>query len=73
MVFIKFIIEPTGEITSAEIIKGFNTECNQEALRVISISPKWKPGTQSGRPIRQSYTLPIKFNLDEWLDNSRRR
>jgi len=64
-VFVKFIIESTGEITNAEVVKGFNGECDQEALRLISSSPNWVPGMQSGRAIRQSYQLPIAFKLSE--------
>ena len=62
-VFVKFIIEPSGAISNIEIVKGFNPDCDQEAIRVISTSPNWKPGTQSGVPIRQAYTLPISFKL----------
>jgi protein TonB len=65
-VFVKFIIEMDGAITNVELVAGFgNIEINQEAIRIISIMPKWIPGTQSGRPIRQTYTLPIAFKLAE--------
>ncbi len=64
-VFVKFVIEPTGVISSIEVVKGFNGECDKEAARVISIAPRWKPGKQSGRPVRQAYTLPITFKLSE--------
>ncbi|MBI1770489.1 MAG: TonB family protein [Bacteroidetes bacterium] len=64
-VTVKFIIEPDGSITNPQILKGFDRECDKEAIRVISIMPKWKPGTQSGRPVRQSYVIPIGFSLSE--------
>jgi len=64
-VFVKFVIEPTGVISGVEVVKGFNGECDKEAVRVISIMPKWKPGRQSGRAVRQSYQLPIAFKLAE--------
>ncbi len=64
-VFVKFVIEPTGAISNVEVVKGFNGECDKEAQRVISIMPKWKPGRQSGRAVRQSYQLPIAFKLAE--------
>jgi len=64
-VFVKFVIEPTGAISNVEIVKGFNGECDKEAQRVLSIAPKWKPGRQSGRAVRQAYTLPIAFKLAE--------
>jgi len=64
-VFVKFVIEPTGVISNVEIVKGFNGECDKEAQRVLTIAPKWKPGRQSGRAVRQAYTLPIAFKLAE--------
>ena len=35
-----------------------------EAIRVISIMPKWKPGMQKGQPVRVKYTVPVTFRLD---------
>jgi len=64
-VYVKFVIEPTGTISNIEVLKGFNGECDKEAARVLSIAPKWKPGKQSGRAVRQAYTLPITFKLSE--------
>jgi protein TonB len=63
-VFVKFVVEQSGEITNVEVVKGFNAECNQEAMRVISKSPNWKPGRQQGVPVRQAYTLPIAFHVN---------
>ncbi|MFN5318329.1 MAG: energy transducer TonB [Bacteroidia bacterium] len=42
-------------------ILGFGL--TEEALRVVSLMPKWEPGRQDGKPIRVQYTLPIKFTL----------
>lgn len=62
-VFLKFVIEPTGVISNVEVLRGFNTECDREAVRVLSMAPKWKPGKQSGRAVRQAYNLPITFKI----------
>lgn len=62
---VKFVIEPDGAITNATILRGFDYECDQEALRVVRNMPPWKPGTQGGRKIRQAYVLPIKFRLSK--------
>ncbi|HTH55075.1 MAG TPA: energy transducer TonB [Cyclobacteriaceae bacterium] len=65
----KFIIEPDGKITNGEILRGFQTDCNNEALRLIQSMPRWKPGTQGGRPVRQAYVLPVRFRLSDILLN----
>lgn len=64
-VTIKFIIERDGAITNAEILRGFYEPCDSEALRLIQGMPRWKPGTQRGRSVRQSYVLPVRFRLSE--------
>lgn len=63
-VFINFIVEPDGSITNAKVLKGIGGGCDEEALRVVNMMPKWKPGTQHGKPVRVSYNLPVKFTLD---------
>lgn len=60
-VFVSFVIEHNGSITNGQVTKGINPQCDQEALRIISIAPNWKPGRQSGRTVRQGYTIPIGF------------
>lgn len=64
-VFVKFIIEPDGTISNVDVSKGFDGACDREAVRAISSMPKWKPGRQGGRPVRQAYTLPVVFKLAE--------
>ena len=37
--------------------------CESEAVRVVSMSPKWSPGVQKGQPVRVQYNVPITFDL----------
>ena len=39
-------------------------ELANECIRVVKLMPKWKPGTQNGKPVRVAYTLPLKFKLE---------
>ena len=63
-VFITFIIEKSGEITNIKVLKGVDEILDNEAIRVISIMPDWKPGMQRGKPVRVQFNMPIQFNLD---------
>ena len=63
-VFVGFVVDADGKIADASIIKGISADCDKEALRVVQMMPKWRPGKQSGRPVRVKYVLPIKFKLD---------
>ncbi len=61
--FIKFIVTENGTVNNAQVIKGCNgcPDCDKEALRVVNLMPKWKPGRQDGKPVKVYYNLPIKF------------
>ena len=63
-VFVSFIISPQGEVTNVELVKGFFPDCDKEAMRVISLMNKWKPGMQNKMPVAVKMVLPIKFKLD---------
>ena len=67
-VFITFIIEKDGKITNVKALRGIGGGCDEEAIRVISMMPNWKPGTQRGQAVRVQFNMPIKFNLDTDLD-----
>jgi periplasmic protein TonB len=62
-VYIQFVVEKDGSITDVHTIKGIGGGCDEEAERVIKISPKWKAAKQRGRPVRQRMVLPITFKL----------
>lgn len=36
----------------------------EEAVRVVSGMPKWKPGVRNGIPVKVEYELPINFRID---------
>jgi protein TonB len=61
-VFVQFVISEDGSISQQKIIKGIGGGCDEEALRVLSLS-KWKPGKQRGRPVKVRMVLPIHFKL----------
>lgn len=63
-VVIKFVVEKDGSITKASILREIGGGCGKEALRVVNTLPKWKPGKQSGRPVRTEFTLPVQFELN---------
>lgn len=60
-VYVSFIIEKDGSVSTATIVSGLGYGCDDEALRVISSLPKFTPGKQNGYPVRVKYTIPINF------------
>jgi len=62
-VFIEFVISKDGSVTNVKCIKGIGQGCDNEAIRVISISPVWKPGKHEGKNVNVRMILPITFKL----------
>ncbi|MGC4020898.1 MAG: TonB family protein [Cyclobacteriaceae bacterium] len=60
---VPFIVEPDGSVTNIGVVRGVSEDLDQEAVRVISISPKWRSGIQDGKFVRQSLVIPITFKL----------
>jgi TonB family protein len=64
-VYVTFIVERDGSLTDVKVLRGPGHGLNEEALRVIKSSPKWKPGTQDGKKVRIAYTIPVNFTLQK--------
>jgi TonB family protein len=62
-VFVGFVVEKDGSISNVKVLKGIGGGCDEEAVRVISSMPKWKPGKQKGKPVRVNYQIPISFQI----------
>lgn len=62
-VFVTFVVERDGKVTDVQILRGIGGGCDEEAVRVIKMMPKWSPGMQRGKPVRVQYRMPIKFTL----------
>jgi len=64
-VIVSFVCEKDGSLTDIKVARGIGDGCDEEAVRVLRASPKWKPGIQNGRPVRVAYSVPISFTLAE--------
>lgn len=62
-VMVDFIIDKEGKVTDVRVVKSVDPELDEEAVRVVSASPKWKPGRMGGRKVRTSVTVPVEFRL----------
>ena len=62
---VDFIIEKDGSVTNVRVSKGVSDELDDEAVKVISASPKWKPGRVDGEKVRTAMTIPVEFRLEK--------
>lgn len=64
-VIVKFTVEKDGSITDVEVVRGVHPALDEEAVRVVNMMPKWKPGTQMGDTVRTKFTLPVLFKINQ--------
>jgi hypothetical protein len=58
---ISFIIEVNGSVSNAEITADLEGGLGKEAIRVVSLSPRWKPGVHRGKLVRVINEIPIRI------------
>lgn len=62
-VVVSFIINKDGSIASPTIVQSVDPALDREALRVVKMMPRWKPGLQNGKPCRTMFAIPVNFQL----------
>ena len=62
-VTLQFTVEKDGSVTKVKVLRGVDPSLDKEAVRVVSMSPKWKPGRQRDRAVPVTYTFPVIFQL----------
>lgn len=60
---LSFVVEKDGSISDIKEIRSPDESLTIEAIRVLSLAPKWKPATQRGKPVSSRVFLPITFRL----------
>ena len=66
---VQFVVEKDGSLTEVKAIKGIGADCDSEAVRVLQNAPRFKPGSQNGKPVRVRMVVPITFKLNEGKTN----
>ena len=61
--FVRFVVNKDGSISDIECTRSPDPSLAEEAVRVVSLMPKWTPATQGGKSVRSRFNLPIMFKL----------
>lgn len=69
-VFLSFIVEDDGQLSDIKVTRGIGGGADEEAVRLLSASPKWTPGTAEGHPVKVKYNIPITFALNNGSGSS---
>lgn len=60
-IYVSFVVNTDGNLTDIRILRGISKSLNNEALRIVSLMPRWIPGTQGGTAVKVRFYLPIRF------------
>lgn len=62
-VTLQYTIDVDGSVKNVKVLRGVEPSLDKEAVRVVSSSPKWKPGMSKNQPVPVTYTFPVIFQL----------
>ncbi|WP_316804212.1 energy transducer TonB [Pedobacter nototheniae] len=60
-VVVSFIVDLDGTVRNEKIVQHLSDVQDEEALRMIRMSPKWKPAIQNNQIVRSSYQIGLNF------------
>ena len=62
-VIIRFAVNANGAVCDVQVVKGVDPSLDEEAIRIISSSPRWTPGKIKGKPVKVQFSFPVVFEL----------
>ena len=62
-VMLQFTVGADGKVSNVRVVRSVDPSLDKEAVRVVSMSPKWTPGKQRDRAVKVTYTFPVIFQL----------
>lgn len=62
-VTVQFTVQTDGSVSNVRVLRGVHPELDNEAVRVVSASPKWKPGKYKDKVVPVTYTFPVIFQV----------
>lgn len=62
-VLVDFVIDRKGHVKDVRVLKGVDPLLDDEAVKVVSVSPDWKPGKVNGKPVDCRMSVYVEFRL----------
>jgi TonB family protein len=62
-VLVRFVVTEDGSVKDVTVVRGVSPGLDKEAVRVLRMLPRFKPGMQQGKPVSVYYNIPIVFKL----------
>ena len=68
-VIVSFIVNEDGHLSDVGVMSSVDESLDNEAVRMVSEMPAWKPGSKDGKPVKVRYNIPVNFRLDRDNDD----
>lgn len=62
-VLCSFIVQPDGEITHVNVLRGVEPSLDREAVRILGSMPNWQAGRINGTRVPVYCIFPVTFRL----------
>ena len=62
-VILQFVVTAMGDVSRIVVVRKADPLLDTEAVRVVSLMPRWRPGKQDGNPVAVYFALPVIFNI----------
>ena len=62
-VVVQFVIDSKGIPENIKILESVHPLLDAEAIRLVSIMPRWEPGKVDGEVVKVSFSLPVSFGI----------
>jgi len=60
----QFVIDKTGQLINARIVEGVYEDFDMEVIRLLSLSPQWKPGKDKGEEVNVMLSIAVDFKIN---------
>lgn len=64
-VLVDFVVDEKGEVRDVQVSRGIHASLDDEAIRVVAASPKWRPGRHRGKKVKVAMTVAVDFRLEK--------
>jgi hypothetical protein len=62
---ISVIIEKDGTTSNIKLVQGLGYGCDEDAMKALKNSPRWRPGTVNGDPVRVKCSVPVNIDMSD--------
>jgi len=63
-VIISIVVEKDGTVTNKEFVRRLCDGFDENAMKVIDLMVKWKPGIKNGKSVRTKLNLVVRWKLE---------